>query len=290
MNREGIGIGRKLAFISEAVMIEHTLFSLPFALAAMLLETQGDIPFGKLLWILLAVIAGRNGANALNRVVDRKIDARNPRTAARHLVSGLLKQKDLGFFILFCALVLLFSAYMLTPLCLLLTPVAAGMIILYSYSKRFTWLSHFILGTCVAIAPMGTLIALTGSIELRFFPIAAAVTLWVAGFDIIYACLDIEFDRKEGLHSVPARFGAHGALVISTLAHVAALVCLAAIAWFYPVGWIFYTGLVPITALITYEHLIVAPKNLTQVKRASYHINEIVSVLFLIIIVLEVYL
>jgi 4-hydroxybenzoate polyprenyltransferase len=276
--------------LSDAVMIQHTLFSLPFAVGVVVLESRGAIPWHKAFWIILAVIGARNGANALNRLADHDIDAANPRTTSRHLPSGTLSRRDLWIFTAVCAGVLILSAAMLGRLPLILLPGAAGIIGLYSYSKRFTWLSHFILGAAVALAPMGALIGVTETIAFRFFPVPLGVTLWVAGFDIIYACQDISFDREWKLHSVPARFGERTALIVSTLCHVGTLASFAFLAYYYELGVYFWGGFSMITALLAVEHVIVAPRKLNHVETASYHINEIVGVLFMLTLILEVYL
>ncbi len=278
----------RLIRISQAVMIQHTLFSLPFAAAALLLETEGVIPWGKVALIFLALFGARNGANALNRLIDHHIDARNERTQGRDLPSGRLERKDLWAFTLFCLLLLSVSAYLLNPLCFALLPVALAMIILYSYTKRFTFLCHYFLGATVAIAPMGTLLALNGAFKLSYFLIAAAVALWVAGFDIIYACQDIEFDRKEGLHSVPARFGMRGALIVAALSHTAAWGLFVLWGYTYGVGLWYYAGCAAIAVLLFIEHALVAPQKMKHITRAAYHINEVVGVLFFVFTLLEV--
>jgi 4-hydroxybenzoate polyprenyltransferase len=283
-------MGSKVRELSNAVMIQHTLFSLPFAVGVLLLESQGVIPWEKTIWIILAIIGARNGANALNRLTDHRIDAANPRTQNRHLPAGKLSRRDLWMLTIGCGVLLILSAAMLGRLPLLLLPAAAGIIVLYSYSKRFTYLSHFILGAAVAIAPMGTLIALTDSIQIRFFPVPAAVALWVAGFDIIYACQDYTFDRDYGLHSVPARFGIRAAMVISALSHLGTLAAFALLSYYYDLGLIFWIGFLVIAVLLIIEHMIVAPRELRHIDTASYHINEAVGILFMITLILEVYL
>lgn len=280
----------KLIRIGQAVMIQHTLFSLPFAASALLLETQGVLPYRKVFLIFLAVFGARNGANALNRLVDHHIDAKNQRTANRHLPAGRLQRIDLWIVTAACLLLLSVSAFLLNPLCFALLPVALAMIGLYSYTKRFTWLCHYFLGATVAIAPMGTLLALNGFFRLDYFFIYAAVALWVAGFDIIYACQDIDFDRSQGLHSVPARFGLHKALVIAALSHLAAWGLLLIWGFSYHVGIWYYLGCGAVALLLIAEHALVLPGRLQHVTTAAYHINEIVSVLFLCFTILEVYI
>ncbi len=280
----------RLIRISQAVMIQHTLFSLPFAAAALLFETGGVIPVRKVILIFLALFGARNGANALNRLIDHHIDARNKRTENRDLPSGRLERKDLWVFALFCLLLLAVSAYLLNPLCFALLPVALAMIIIYSYTKRFTYLCHYVLGATVAIAPMGTLLALNGFFRFDYFLIAAAVALWVAGFDIIYACQDIEFDREEGLHSIPSRFGMKNALILAALSHAAAWLLFILWGFSYGVGPLYYTGCAVIALLLVIEHAIVAPGKMKHITKAAYHINEAVGVIFFLFAALEVYI
>ena len=271
-------------------MIQHTLFSLPFAASALLLETGGVVPSQKLLWIFLAILGARNGANALNRLVDHSLDAKNPRTAERHLPSGRLSRLDLWIFAIVCILLLIGSTCMLNWLCVALLPVALAMVFAYSYTKRFTWLCHYFLGATVAIAPMGTLLALNGAFKLSYFIVSAAVAVWVAGFDIIYATQDIAFDRAQGLYSIPARFGAKKALYIAAFSHLVSFVFLVLWGISYQVGPWYYVGCCAVGSLLFVENALVAPGRLKHVTTAAYHINEIVSVLFLAFVVLEVYL
>lgn len=276
--------------LAQAVMIQHTLFSLPFAGAALLLESKGVIPTQKLLWIFLAILGARNGANALNRLVDHSLDALNPRTEGRHLPSGRLKRIDLWVFAIFCILLLIVSTWMLNWLCVALLPLALGMVFAYSYTKRFTWLCHYFLGATVAIAPMGTLLALNGAFKPSYFIVSAAVSAWVAGFDIIYATQDSEFDREQGLHSIPARFGIRKALVIASFSHLFSFLLLVIWGFFYQAGYWYYFGCLAVGTLLFVENALVAPGKLKHVTTAAYHINEIVSVLFFVFVALEVYL
>ena len=280
----------RLVRISQAVMIQHTLFSLPFAAAALLLETDGLIPWSKVLLIFLALFGARNGANALNRLIDHHIDGRNERTQGRDLPSGRLKRSELWVFTLFCLSLLSFSAYLLNPLCFALLPVALAMIFLYSYTKRFTSLCHYILGITVAIAPMGTLLALNGFFRFDYFLIAAAVALWVAGFDIIYACQDIDFDRREGLYSIPSRYGMKRALAIAAVSHAAAWALLVWWGYTYGVGLWYYAGCMFIALLLIVEHVLVAPQKMKHITRAAYHINEVIGVLFFLFTLAEVFI
>ena len=280
----------KTRLIGDAVIFRHTLFSLPFALAAMLLESAGRPPLLKLALIVVAAASGRNLANALNRLIDRDIDAKNPRTAGRHLPSGRLAPRDLRLFALLMAALLVASTAALGWLCLALLPLAAAAIFGYSYTKRFTWLCHFWLGATCAIAPMGSLIALTGKIlEPRFFVISAGVALWVAGFDIIYALQDIDVDRAQGLKSVPARFGATAARMIAAVSHLGTLALFAALPLFWPLGIAWWVGLGTAAALLAGEHLVALGGTERHIRIAAYGINEIIPLVLLASVVLDLY-
>lgn len=281
-------VGR-VHMLGEAVIFRHTLFSLPFALVAILLETGGRPPLRPLVLIVLAAASGRNAANALNRVIDADIDAKNPRTAGRHLPTGKLSKREMVLFAAIMSALLIGSAAMLNWLCVALLPVAAILIGGYSYTKRFTWLCHFWLGIACAAAPMGAFIALSGRFELRYFVLAGAVALWVAGFDILYALQDIDFDRTEGVHSVPARFGAQGAQAISALCHLGTIVGLSALPLFWPISWAYGTGIAVAAAMLVAEHIVVRGGSARHVRIASYSINEVVPLVILAATVLDIY-
>jgi len=276
--------------ISRAVMMEHTLFSLPLAVCAFMLESQGRPNFGKVLWILVAVFGARNGANALNRLIDQKIDTENPRTAGRDLPSGRVKRIELWIFTIVCGLMFLVAAWQLNPLCLLLVPVGAVLIGGYSFTKRFTWLCHFWLGVTCSAATMGSFLAITGRFELRYFPLTIGAALWVAGFDIIYALQDIEHDRINGIHSVPARFGRKGALVIVGLSHAGTIFFFALTILYYDLGVWFLIGTGIAALLLILQNLITWRGSLKHIPFAAYHLNQILSPLFMIFLLLDIYL
>ena len=283
-------IWNKTALIGSAVMIQHTLFSLPLAVAAFLFESGGRPDPMKVLWILLAVFGARNGANALNRVIDRRIDRENPRTAGRDLPSGRLKPVELTLFAFLCLTLFLFAAWKLNTLCLLLVPAALVLIFGYSYTKRFTFLCHYWLGITTSAAVMGSFLALSGRFEIRYFPLTIGAALWVAGFDIIYALQDIEHDRKKGIHSVPAFFGKKGALVIAGLTHLGTLLFWGANYYFFPLRPWYLAGLALAALLLAAEHLIAWRGSVKWIPLASYHLNQILSPLFLLFALLDIYL
>jgi len=280
----------KLRLIGEAIIFRHTIFSLPIAAVAVLLESNGYPEIRKVILILIAATAGRNAANALNRVIDADIDKKNPRTAERHLPKGLLSKKILLLFSFILIVILVICAFMLNPLCVFLLPFAGILIGGYSFTKRFTWLCHYWLGVACAIAPMGAFIGLSGHFAFRYFVLASAHTLWVAGFDIIYAQLDIEFDRKENIHSIPARFGLRASRLIAILSHLGALFAYCLIPFFWNVSFWYYIAIGIAGGLLIAEHIIASGNSARHIKIASYSINEIVPLVILAGTALGVYL
>lgn len=265
------------------VMFSHTIFSLSFALISMLIASHGAPSLYKLFWILVAFMGARTGANAINRVIDAEIDAKNPRTATRQLPQGLLGRNEVIVLSTICFLIMVIAASKLNTLCLILSPIALFLMIIYSYTKRFTWACHLVLGITSAAAPVGAWIAVTGKISLIPLFMGAANTLWVAGFDIIYGSQDYAFDTANGIHSIPARFGVKNALHIAAFFHFLTLIFLLTVGILSSkLGVIYYIGLAIISILFVTEHKMVSPDNLSNVKVASYSINQVISILFLI--------
>ena len=281
---------KKLKSYGELVMFSHTLFSLPFALISMIWAADGLPSAATIFWILIALTGARNGANALNRIVDKDIDIRNPRTANRHLPKGLVKYNEALGIVLLCFFIFIIAAYMLNTLCFILSPVALFLFIIYSYTKRFTWICHIVLGITCAGAPVGAWLAVTGKFAITPIILGAIVTLWVSGFDIIYATQDIEFDRKVGLFSIPAKFGLKGALYISSLFHFVMILLLISLHFIMHTGWIYLLGIFISAILLTFEHYIVSPTNEKKMKLASYNINQVVSVLIFIFTMLDFFI
>jgi 4-hydroxybenzoate polyprenyltransferase len=282
-------INHTLRNIGDAVIFRHTLFSLPFAIVALLIESGGHPPLRKIILIILAAVAGRNAANALNRVIDAEIDAKNPRTASRHLPSGALSKKTLLIFAALMGILLIVSAALLNPLFVMLLPLAAILIGGYSFTKRFTWLCHYWLGITCAIAPMGTFLALSGRFEFRYFVLAGAHALWVAGFDILYALQDIDFDRSENLQSIPARFGSKLARVIAIISHAGTIAALFILSLFWNLSFFYLGGITLSALLLISEHIIALGKSERHIKIASYSINEIIPIVVLLGTVLDLY-
>lgn len=264
-------------------MFSHTLFSIPFGIIAMLMAADGFPSLWLTVWIFVALISARTAANALNRLVDKDIDAKNPRTAGRHMPQGVIKAGEVVILVAICLVVLIVSAFMISPICVGLLPIPLFLFFIYSFTKRFTWWCHIILGAACACAPLGAWVAVTGGISVTPLVLGAAVLLWVAGFDIIYGAQDVEFDRENDLHSIPAAFGVRNALIISAVFHLAAAALLVVTGILAGLGLIYYLGVGMITALLVYEHVIVSPTNLKNVTIASYSINQIVSTIFLLL-------
>jgi 4-hydroxybenzoate polyprenyltransferase len=276
---------KRIRLTLEMIKFEHSVFALPFALTGALLawRESGFVREGlwhKLGWIVVAMVAARSTAMAFNRVLDADIDARNPRTKMRHLPAGLLSRRFAWGFIAFWSLVFAIAARELNPLCLKLAPVALGVVMFYSYTKRFTSLSHIVLGFGLGIAPAGAWIAMRGTLDPRILWLTAAVTLWTAGFDIIYACQDYEFDLEAGLFSIPRRFGIAGALWVSRALHLGMLLCLAMLVVSFGLGGLAWAGIAAVAALLLWEHRLVWPADLSRVDAAFFTMNGYVSVIF----------
>lgn len=278
---------RRIKTYGELVMFSHTLFSLPFALIGMIWAAQGLPSADTVFWIVIAFVGARNGANALNRWVDKDIDKKNPRTADRHLPQGVVKPYEVWGMVLFCFALFILAAYQLNPLCLALTPAALFLFILYSYTKRFTWACHIVLGLACAGAPVGAWIAVTGRFALPPLILSAVVALWVAGFDIIYGTQDIAFDRQNGLFSIPAIFGLQRALRISRLFHFMMILLLISLYFLMALSWIYLSGIFISAVLLGIEHYMISPANAAKMKIASYNINQIVSLLIFLFVLLD---
>jgi len=276
------------------IKFEHSVFALPFALTGALLAFReshigGRIFAGKLLWIVLAMVAARSAAMAFNRILDADIDGRNPRTRARHIPAGLLSPRFAWVFTAVAVVAFLLAARALNPLCLKLAPIALSVIFFYSYTKRFTTFAHLVLGLSLGIAPAAAWIAVTGSLDWRILWLTAAVTFWTAGFDIIYSCQDYEFDQSEGLFSLPRRFGISGALWIARIFHVIMIGCLAALAFSFELGWLSLAGIGAVILLLLYEHSMVKADDLSRVNAAFFTVNGYVSVLFFLFWAADIY-
>jgi 4-hydroxybenzoate polyprenyltransferase len=276
---------RQIRLTLEMIKFEHSVFALPFALTAALLAIRqtglgGAGVASKIGWIVVAMVATRSAAMTFNRIVDAAIDAANPRTRMRHLPAGLLSREFAWGFFLASVGVLVVAAAMLNRLCLQLAPLALAVVLLYSYTKRFTSLCHLVLGFALGIAPPAAWIAVTGSLDARILWLTLAVTLWTAGFDIIYACQDYDFDQRAGLFSLPKRLGIGGALWVARLLHGGMLLALVMLYREFALGWVALAGIGLVAALLVYEHSLVKANDLSRVDAAFFTVNGWVSMLF----------
>lgn len=277
----------RLSLTLEMIKFEHSVFALPFALTGALLAWR-DSRFQvsglawRFVWIVVAMVAARSAAMAFNRLLDAAIDGRNARTAKRHLPAGLLSARFAWGFTVVCCLVFIWASRELGTLCFALAPVALAILFFYSFSKRFTSLSHLILGFCLGMAPAAAWIAMRGTLDARILWLTGAVMFWTAGFDVIYACQDFQFDCAEGLCSIPRRFGIAGALTIAKLLHLAMIGCLLALVVSFHLGALSLAGILAVIALLVYEHGIVKADDLSRVNAAFFTVNGYVSVLFFV--------
>jgi 4-hydroxybenzoate polyprenyltransferase len=267
----------------EMIKIEHTLFALPFAFLGALLAANGIPSVTKIFWISLAMVGARSTAMAFNRLADRSYDAKNPRTKSRAIPAGLLSVSFVWLFTAGSATLFLLSAAMLNRLTLLLAPVALASVMFYSYTKRWTMLSHIVLGWCLSIAPTGAWIAVRGTLD-SFVPLllSLVVLLWTAGFDVLYACQDYDFDRREGLRSIPARFGISGSLWIARFLHAGAFAALIGLYWFVHLGLLALIGVLATGFLLVYQHRLVRSNDLSRLNAAFFTTNAFVSVILFV--------
>lgn len=276
---------RRVRLTLEMIKFEHSVFALPFALTGALLAWRADGYataglWAKLGWIVVAMAAARSAAMAFNRWLDAAIDARNPRTRQRHIPAGLLSRGFTLAFTAASAAVFALAAAMLNPLCLQLAPVALAVVFFYSWTKRFTALAHVVLGFALGIAPAAAWIAMRASLDPRILWLTAAVTLWTAGFDIIYACQDYDFDRRAGLHSIPARLGIARALWVARLFHAGMLACLALLYAAFGLGSVALLGIAVVAALLIWEHRLVRAADLSRVDAAFFTMNGYIGAAF----------
>ena len=265
----------------DAIKFEHTVFALPFAYIAMVLAAGGWPGGWTVGWATAAMVGARTCAMATNRVVDRFIDARNPRTAQRHLPTGSLRVDELQLLAAAGAVLMFIAAAMLNSLCLALAPLALAFLIGYSYTKRFTWTSHWILGFTDGIAAAGGWIAVRGAFDAPAIILWFALTVWIAGFDLIYACQDVEVDRAQGLHSVPARFGVPTALAAARVNHALTAAALALLGWLTGLGLLYWLGWAAVVALLVYEHSLVSPRDLSRLDIAFFNVNGYIALIVL---------
>lgn len=260
----------------EMIKVEHTVFALPFALTSALIAAHGFPTLYQTFWIVVALFGARTAAMSLNRLIDAEIDAKNPRTANRHIPRGIVKKSEALILAIVGFVLMVYSAYKLNPLAFKLSPVAVSVLVLYSFTKRFTYLCHIVLGIAIALAPLGAWIVVKGSVSLSAFILSFSVGLWVAGFDIIYALQDVEFDRKEGLYSIPAVLGDERALILSKLFHVLTLIGLIGVGVLENLGFWYYIGLGISAFLMAKEHRIIS-QDRSKIGYAFFNLNGYIS-------------
>jgi 4-hydroxybenzoate polyprenyltransferase len=276
----------RIRTILEMIKFEHSVFALPFALTGALLAaratTHGWPTLRQILWIIVAMVAARAAAMTLNRIADLRYDKENPRTKMRALATGALSVTFAWAFTLIAVAVFFLAAWQLNLLALKLAPLALAILFFYSYTKRFTNWSHLFLGFALGISPAAAWIAITGHLDLRMLILCAAVTLWVGGFDVLYACQDIDFDQQAGLYSVPKRFGIAGALLIARIMHVGVVILLSWLAASFGLPWPAWAGIAVVAALLGYEHSLVKANDLSKLNAAFFTVNGYISILFLL--------
>jgi 4-hydroxybenzoate polyprenyltransferase len=281
---------RNLRVTLEMIKWEHSIFALPFALCGAMLAASGLPSAHQLLWIVIAMIAARSAAMAFNRLADAAIDAANPRTSTRALPAGHLSSAFVATFVIVSSAIFIVAAAQLNRLALWLSPVALAVLLLYSYTKRFTRWSHLVLGFALGIAPSAAWIAVRGSLDARILLLTAAVTFWVAGFDILYACQDFQFDRDAGLHSIPRYLGIARALWIARAFHLIMLLLLIALLPAFALGKLAIAGVIAVAVLLFYEHSLVKPDDLSKLNAAFFTMNGVISVVFVLFIAADLLL
>jgi len=272
----------------EMIKWEHSVFALPFALTGAVLAANGWPSWRKTIWIVVAMVAARSAAMAFNRLADAELDASNPRTAMRALPAGVLQRGFVAAFTAVMTALFVFAAAMLNPLAFALSPLALAVLFGYSYTKRFTAFSHVVLGLALGIAPAAAWIAVRGTLDPRILVLTAAVLLWVGGFDVLYACQDLEHDRAKGLNSIPRRVGLVGAFWIARGMHVAMLLMLAVLVRLFGLGWISIAGIAVVALLLVYEHSIISPTDLRRMNSAFFTLNGVISVVFFLFVTADV--
>lgn len=272
-----ITAGRVVPYL-KMIRFSHSVFALPFALTGAILAAQGLPSPEQIFWIAVAMVSARSGAMGMNRIADREIDALNPRTKNREIPAGTITVREASFFTAVSFAILVIAAYNLNPLCFMLSPVAIAILIFYSFTKRFTCLSHIVLGIAISGAPLGAWIAVRGTADAGIVPLTLAVVFWLAGFDVLYALQDVSFDREHGLHSIPRRFGIPKALAFSRVLHAMTFAFLCANGYIFGLGPFYWAGMVVVGGLLIYEHSLVSPNDLSRLNMAFFNMNGYISI------------
>lgn len=273
---------KKIGIFLQMIKFEHTVFALPFAFMGALLGSVvmfGELPsWSQIGWVVIAMFGARSAAMGLNRLIDRISDAKNPRTAGRAIPAGLLKVGEVSLFIAFSFFLLFWAAFKLNPLSTKLLPIAVFLLVFYSFTKRFTWACHLILGLTIALAPLGGWVAVTGTVDWTSMVFYFTIVFWTAGFDIIYSCQDVEFDLKEGLYSIPVRFGVARALVIAKVFHFLTGIGFVSLLFITELSWWYVAGMLIAYIILFYEHHIVSPSDLSKLQTAFFTMNGVLSI------------
>lgn len=274
---------KKIGIYLEMIKIEHTLFTLPFAFMGALLGSvvvYGELPsWAQIGWIVMALFGARSAAFGLNRMIDQVIDKKNPRTANRAIPAGLLKTIEVIVFTIISFILLFWAATELSPLAVKLLPIAVFMLVIYSYTKRFTWLCHIILGMTTSLAALGAWVAVTNSIDLSAIIFYITLSFWTAGFDVIYAIQDIEFDKKEGLYSIPARFGIYSSLKIARVFHVITAIGFIFLYFTTSLDWWYFAGMLISYIILFYQHFILSPNDMSKLQLSFFTLNSFLSII-----------
>jgi len=271
-------IAEKIVLYLRMIKFPHSVFALPFAFTGAIMAAEGIPPLAKILWITLAMVGARSGAMGLNRIIDRHIDQANPRTRNRELPQRAIMVSEAVLFTMLSFAVFVFAAYMLNPLCLKLSLIAIVVLFIYSYTKRFTWTTHFVLGLALSAAPLGAWIAVRGTFDLKILPIAIAIIFWLAGFDTFYALQDIEFDKSYGLYSIPRRFGVKRALVLARIFHLITFSLLLFSGILFKLGIFYWLGMLVVAGMFIYEHSLVRENDLSKLDIAFFNMNGYISI------------
>jgi 4-hydroxybenzoate polyprenyltransferase len=282
-----VALAKNLQATLEMIKWEHSIFALPFALCGAMLAAGGAPSLHQVTWIVIAMVAARSAAMSFNRLADASIDAANPRTRARAIPAGVLSESFVRGFVMVSSAVFVFAAWRLNKLAFLLSPVALAILLLYSYTKRWTRWSHVVLGFALGVAPAAAWIAVRGSLDLRILLLTAAVTFWVAGFDVLYACQDVEFDSSAGLHSIPRYCGIGKSLWIARSFHLTMLILLGALVRAFGLGKFAAVGVLAVLALLAYEHSLVSKNDLSKLNAAFFTMNGVIAVVFFVFLALD---
>lgn len=283
-----MSVVNRVKIFLEMIKFEHTVFALPFAFTGAVLAAHGIPSLYRIFWIVMAMVGARTAAMGLNRLIDAEIDGENPRTRNRAIPAGLLGKGTVSLFVLLAALLMVYAAYRLNTLCLYLSPPILFFLVLYSYCKRFTALSHIVLGICISFAPLGAWIAIRGTIDPPALLLAAGVVFWLAGFDTLYALQDLEYDRARGLHSIPVRLGVSGSLWAARIFHLIMLVLLTALQAVLGLGVFYMVGVAITSVLIFYEHWLLRHGDLRKLDVAFFNMNSYISITVFVFTLIDV--